>query len=147
MLWITVNLERIVSLMSATRRGQYNNWLDSDPTAEDRAAGQVANIVAEFRSALASNPQNDLDPDISKLPQTCIRYADVVALSAVYQMVGVSFTKAEADSMSKAEIFLRLMYTSRLLLTGGGEEEYSGTPSYAPPRGGRPRSINPDLEP
>ncbi len=127
--WIRIDRDRITSAMSATRIQIYQGWLFQNPDKVARVDELIALVVMEFRTGIASYPSNYLDPDRSKLPETCVRYCETLIMFQLCTEMGATLTQAELIAIQKAEIFLRLMFTRGFFFTVGDGSQLP-TPSY-----------------
>ena len=127
--WTRVDKDRVVGALATPRRQMYDGWILANPSKAARVEELIANIVMEFRSGIEANPRNVLDPDPAKLPPTCVRYCEELCVFEVCMEMGATPTAGELLSVSKAEIFLRYMYSGRFYITGG-DGANSPTPSY-----------------
>lgn len=127
--WVTVDKARILGAMSTSRRGLYDGWILANPDKEARVEELIANLAMEFRSGIEANPRNVLDPDPAKLPQTCVRYCEELCLFKIGLEMEATLTEGELMAASKAEIFLRYLYTGRFFITGSAGE-VGGSPTY-----------------
>jgi len=127
--WIAVTRERVVTAFSAARRQMYEGWIVQYPEKAGRVDEIIANLVMEFRSGIEANAANYLDPDLTKLPQSCVRYCEILIMFHLCSEIGATVLDAELMSISKAEIFLREMYTGAFYITGG-DGMTGHSPSY-----------------
>ena len=132
MQWVTVDTERVVGAMATPRRQMYDGWILANPGKAVRVAELISNLVMEFRSGIEANSRNVLDPDPAKLPQTCVRYCEEICVFEICMEMGATLNDGEMLSVSKAEIFMRYMYSGRFFITGG-DGSGAGTPSYGKP--------------
>ena len=127
--WITIDRARLLGALSAARRQMYEGWVIQYPDKAGRVDEIIANLVMEFRSGIEANPMNYLDPDRAKLPQSCVRYCEMLILFHLCGEMGSTVTEAELLTVQKAEIFLRYMYSGRFYITGG-DGTLGPSPSY-----------------
>ncbi len=128
--WIRIDKDRIMNAMSPARSQTYQGWLIQNPSKESRVEEIIAFLVMEFRTGIASNALNYLDPDRNKLPESCVRYCETLIMFQVCTEMGAPVTQAELVAIQKAEIFLRLMFTRGFFFTVGDGSQLP-TPSYA----------------
>lgn len=131
--WVTINIPYIERIMPAAQRTAYNAWIAADSDHYMRAILMVENIVMEFRSGIQANPENYLDDDVRKVPQSCARHCETICLFDLALETGAALTEDELTATSKAEIFLRYMFSGRFYLTGGTEKP-EPAPFYGPAR-------------
>lgn len=129
MQWITVDRARIVTSLSAARRQMYEGWIVQYPEKVSRVDDIIANLVVQFRSGIEANPRNYLDPDNAKLPQSCVRYCEVLIGFNLAAEIGAETTDGEMVVVEKSEIFLRQMFTGAFFITGG-DGSNAPSPSY-----------------
>lgn len=125
--WVTVDTARIVSIMPLAMASYYTAWMQMNPGKVGRLGEICAGVVAEFRTAIAGNPLNHLDPDVGKLPEAFVRYAEALCIGAVCQEIGHPLSDLEQSRYVRAEINLRYFYAGRVLIGGAGD---GGMPSY-----------------
>ena len=123
MQWITVDKDRVVASMATARRQMYDGWILANPAKAARVEELIANLVMEFRSGVEANPRNRMDPDPATLPQTCVRYCEELCVFEICMEMGATLTAGELLSESKAEIFLRYMFSGRFYMTGGDGQD------------------------
>ena len=127
--WITVDKDRVLGALSANERQLYEGWIVQYPAKATRVEEIIGNLVMEFRAGIEANPLNYLDPDLSKLPQSCVRYCETLILFDLCSEMGATIGQAEILAISKAEVFLRMMFTGRFYITGGDASK-APSPSY-----------------
>jgi hypothetical protein len=127
--WVTVDETRVLGALSASQLQLYQGWIVQYPAKATRVAEIIANLVMEFRAAIEANPQNYLDPDLAKLPQSCVRYCETLILFDLCSEMGASISEADIMAIGKAEVFLRLMFSGRFYITGG-DGSNAPSPSY-----------------
>ena len=129
--WVTINLAHIVDIMPAHQRAAYDAWLVADSDHTMRALIMVENVVMEFRAGIEANPENKLEPDVNKVPQSCARHCETLCLFDLALETGGVLHEDELVATSKAEIFLRYMFSGRFYLTGG-TGKIEPAPGYGP---------------
>ena len=139
--WITVDKARVLGALSANQRQLYEGWIIRYPEKATRVDDIISNLVMEFRAAIEANPQNYLDPDLSKLPQSCVRYCETLILFDLCSEMGAEISDAEMMAISKAEVFLRMMFTGSFYITGGDASKVP-SPSYEPSVVRQARSVD-----
>jgi len=132
--WYAVDAAHMLSVMSVQAVSYYESWVKLMPQKAGRLDAITAGVVAEFRTALLSNPLNVLDPDPQKLPHPCVRYAETLVIGALYREMDKPLSDIEQSQVIRAEITLRTFYTRALLVTA--PDKGSGFPTYnkLPPR-------------
>jgi len=131
MIWVTINLPHIVKIMTPDQRAAYDAWVVGDSDRTMRAILMIENVVAEFRSGIEANPENKLEPDAWKVPQSCARHCETICLFDLALETGAVLHEDELVATSKAEIFLRYMFSGRFYLTGG-TGKIEPAPGYGP---------------
>lgn len=127
--WVTVDETRVLGALSASQRQLYQGWLVQYPEKATRVAQIISNLVMEFRAAIEANPQNYLHPDLSKLPQSCVRHCETLILFDLCSEMGAPIPDSELMAIGKAEVFLRLMFSGQFYVTGG-DASTAPTPTY-----------------
>jgi len=129
--WIRVDAAYMLSVLSLDSRSYYESWVRLQPDRAARLDAIVAGVVSEFRTALMSNPANLLDPDPLKLPQPFVRYAETLVIGVLHREMGRELSDYERSQIVRAEIMLRTVYTSGLMVSGDGAVSgVVGRPSY-----------------
>ncbi len=140
--WYTVDSAHMLGVMSVQAVTYYESWLKLMPQKAGRLDEITAGVVSEFRAALLSNPLNVLEPDVRKLPQPCVRYAETLVIGALYREMDKPLSEVEQSQVIRAEITLRTFYTRALQVTV--QDKGSGFPSYSRlPR--RPAAATPSV--
>ena len=125
--WIALNEATVLADFPTGLKPQYDAWLVANPAKAGRLAEITANTVAEFRSAIVTDPANILDPDRAKLPENCIRSAEVIVIETLKTEMGQALSTADEQAMTRAEIFLRQIGYGHLSIQ---DETHEPTPSY-----------------
>ena len=139
--WVTVDEARVLGALSASQRQLYQGWIVQYPEKATRVAEIIANLVMEFRAAIEANPQNFLDPDLAKLPQSCVRYCETLIMFDLCSEMGATIPEAELMAIGKAEVFLRLMFSGKFYITGG-DGSNAPSPWYAAGGARRARTVD-----
>lgn len=105
--WIALNETKVLADMPTDLRPLYDAWIVANASKAGRLAEITAGIVAEFRDAIATNPANRLDADATKIPESCIRSAEVLIFGALQNEMGHKLSTDDAQAMTRAEILLR----------------------------------------
>jgi hypothetical protein len=105
--WLPLNETRVLADFPTDLKPQYDAWLVAHPDKAGRLVEIIEQIVSEFRSAIATNPVNVLDAETEKLPENCIRSAEVLIYGTLQNEMGVALSSGDAQAMTRAEIFLR----------------------------------------
>ncbi len=125
--WITLDTQKVLDDFPTNLTQPYLTWLTNNPTKAGRLTEITANTVAEFRSAIATDPANILDPDRAKVPENCIRSAEVIIIDTLRAEMGQTLSPADEQAMTRAEIFLRQIGYGHLSIQ---DESHEPTPSY-----------------
>lgn len=128
--WVTVDNAQVLGAMSVETVTLHQNWLAAHPEKAGRLAQIIASVVSEFRSGIATNPANVMDPDPGKLPDSCIRYCDTLIIFELKVEMNAAISDAEMLATGKAEIFLRQIYYSHFVVAG--DDTATASPSYGP---------------
>ena len=123
MAWVTLDEARVLADFPTDLRPLYDAWLLANPSKAGRLAEITAGVVAEFRDAIASNPANRLDPDTGKIPESCLRSAEVLITGSLQNEMGLALSSDDAQAMTRAEILLRQVGYSHFAIGGGAQAE------------------------
>lgn len=126
--WVTVDAAQVLGVMPPDDVTGYEAWLVSYPAKAGRLAALTSQVLAEFRAGIATNPVNVLDRDVTKLPETCIRYCDTLVLFYLKVEMKAVISSGEMLAIEKAEIFLRQLFYSHFVVAADGGA--GATPSY-----------------
>jgi hypothetical protein len=107
MSWPSITSESIQSAFSPALSADYQQWLVDNPGKQGRLDEIVAGMVAEFRAALASNPENTLDETEGTLPPSCLRHAANLIIFQLKGEMDKTLSEAENAVAIRADIFLR----------------------------------------
>jgi hypothetical protein len=105
--WIVLDETKVLADFPTDLKPQYDAWLVANPAKAGRLVEIIEQVVSEFRSAIATSPSNILDADTQKLPENCIRSAEVLIYGTLQNEMGVALSSGDAQAMTRAEIFLR----------------------------------------
>jgi hypothetical protein len=130
--WIILVEATVTAHLPTDLHAEYLTWLTAHPDKAGRLAELTANVVAEFRDNIRSNPGNTLDPDAAKIPQSCLRHAESIIFFQLAMEMGVDLDTEGNQSMTRADIFLRQI-TYKRFTTSGGEQAEGPSPSYGVP--------------
>ncbi|MCX7010437.1 MAG: hypothetical protein NTY53_24880, partial [Kiritimatiellaeota bacterium] len=72
-LWVSVTPKSIASEIPPDVWTPWQTLLTTQPSKELWLYDMLTSTVQEFRDAIATNPQNTLDPDTTKIPASCLR--------------------------------------------------------------------------
>lgn len=149
--WVRMDAERVLGAMSLETVTFYESWIKLQPTRAERFESIIDGVVSEFRTALLSNPRNELDPDRRTLPLPCVRYAETLIIGALMKEMDRTISEADYAQIIRAEIMLRTFYTSAFLVSPTTDAAYRGRPSYSTrdryAEVGAPRNWKPILAP
>ena len=128
--WITLDETKVLEDIPTDLKTKYDEWLLANPDKSTRLADITSSTVAEFRDAIASNPENHLDDDEEKIPTSCLRSAEVIIYNTLANEMGLTLDSDDAQAMTRAEIFLRQIGYKNFVTTGDDDED---TPYYSFP--------------
>ena len=107
MSWPSITSESIQSAFSPALSADYQQWLVDNPGKQGRLDEIVAGMVAEFRAALASNPENTLDETEGTLPPSCLRHAGNLIIFQLKTEMDQTLPEAENFAAIRADICQR----------------------------------------
>lgn len=107
MAWITLDESRVLADFPTDLLPTYQTWVADHPDKAGRLAQIISQIVAEFRDAISTNPASTLDPIKSKIPESCVRSAEVLIWGTLQIEMGVKMSSDDSQAMTRAEILLR----------------------------------------
>jgi hypothetical protein len=126
-MWPEVTQQSILSALSPTSAADYQQWLVDNPGKDGRLDEIIDLVVAEFRAALASNPENDLDETDGTLPPSCLRHAtNTIVFRLKYEM-GQILSETENAAAIRADVFLRGIWMTSI---PAGKSVSTQSPSY-----------------
>ena len=125
--WILLDEAKVLADFPTDLKPAYDAWLVGNPDKSGRLAEIISSVAAEFRSAIAVTPANVLDADPQKLPENCIRSAEVIVCGTLQNEMGQTPSTADAQAMTRAEIFLRQIGYGHFSIEDEAEE---ATPYY-----------------
>ena len=125
--WIECTEEYVLSAMPSEVRGAYDKWLVVYPIKSGRLGKLVGQVVADFRSGLAANPNMVLEDGDDLLPEQCVTHATTIMYYHLMLEMGVAVNMSAQTAFSSAQVYLRRLYTSEALVAGVA---MSRTPSY-----------------
>lgn len=124
--WTALNETKILADCPTDLRPLYDSWIAANPTKAGRLAEITAGIIAEFRDAIATNAANRLDADATKIPESCVRSAEVLIYGAIQNEMGNKLSTDDSQAMTRAEILLRQIgYQHFIAGTGAATSEPS----------------------
>jgi hypothetical protein len=130
MSWPSITSESIQSTFSPALSADYQQWLVDNPGKQGRLDEIVAGMVAEFRAALASNPENTLDETEGTLPPSCLRHAGNLIIFQLKTEMDQTLPEAENFAAIRADIFLRGIWIESI---PAAKSTYAQNPSYTQP--------------
>lgn len=125
--WIVLNEAKVLADFPTDLTPLYDAWLVANPPKAGRLVEIIGQVVSEFRSAIATSPSNVLDADTQKLPENCIRSAEVLITGTLQNEMAVALSTGDAQAMTRAEIFLRQIGYGHFSIQ---DESREPTPSY-----------------
>jgi hypothetical protein len=126
--WIALDEAKAIADFPTDLKPVYDAWLAANPGKAPRLAQIVSDAVAEFRDAILSNPANQFDADATKIPESCVRPAEVIIFNTLANEMGHTQSSADVQAMTRAELFLRQIGYGHFSAKGGDSPEPS--PSY-----------------
>ena len=136
--WILLDEAKVLADFPTDLKPTYDAWLVTNPDKSGRLAEIISEVVAEFRSAIATTPSNVLDANPQKLPENCIRSAEVMIYGTLQNEMGQTPSTADAQAMTRAEIFLRQIGYGHFSIEDEAEEP---SPHYLMPETETARSL------
>jgi hypothetical protein len=131
--WIALNETQVLADLPTELDSLYTAWLVANPTKATRLAEITANTVEEFRVAITSNPANVLDDDTTKIPQSCVRAAETIIYYSLMMEMGISIKAEALQSMTRAEMFLRMVGYKHLTTESAATTTTKPIPIYTAP--------------
>ena len=128
MAWTVLDEAKVLADCPTDLRPDYDQWLVDYPDKAGRLAEITGGIVAEFRDAIASNPENLLNENPAALPESCIRHAEILIYGTLSMEMGRELPPDERQSMTQSEMFLRQIAYEHFLTDSQAKEE--PTPYY-----------------
>src|ERR1035437_9426108 len=110
----------------------YASWIDVNPGKAGRLGELVAETVATYRAAVASNLRNVLDVALNTVPATGFRHALNQIIFNLGMEMGVQFAPEVYSLITRADIWLRMVESGTV--TPGETTDGRGTPSYRRPK-------------
>ena len=129
-MWTEVTSSSIESAMSPGLAADYQQWLVDNPDKAGRLDEIVDMVVGEFRAALESNPETEMDDTESSLPPACLRHATNIIIFQLKGEMDRALTDAENAAVVRADVFLRGIWTEAIPATS---ESVTQSPSYNQP--------------
>lgn len=129
--WISVTPKSIATEIPDDVWTQWQTLLITQPSKELWLYNMLTSTVQEFRDAIATNPENTLDTDTTKIPASCLRPLVILFTNAMLNEMGADVTPERRTAAIRAEMFLRQISYSRFSVLAEGVRK-STTPHYAP---------------
>ena len=123
--WVKLDEAKLLADLPTGMAAPYDAWVLANPAKAGRLAELGAQILAQFRDAIATNPANDLDPDPDKLPAGCIRSAEDLIYVSLRREIPLPVLVADGQAATRAEMFLRQIAYGRYLPDQADEPEPS----------------------
>jgi hypothetical protein len=143
--WTVFDRSYVLAALPLVRRPYIESFIETVEGFSAKVDEVIANTRADFRVALAQ-AGNDLDPDETKLPNPCLRYAYYIVEYEIARMVdgfvptpgGVEYRwNPEISPLIRAEVYQRAIYETRMNLAATA----AASPSYGPPANAEERSL------
>ena len=106
-MWPPITSETIIHSFSPSLGADYQQWITANPDKTERLNKITAMTVAEFRAALASNPENGMDPIENTLPPSCLRHTINLIIFQLKSEMGKALSESENGANIRADVFLR----------------------------------------
>ncbi|MBU4459271.1 MAG: hypothetical protein KJ579_01785 [Verrucomicrobia bacterium] len=134
--WTVLDVAYVLNAVPLSHRVQIQASLDTTPGFAAKVAEILAATRREFRTALANTPDNELDPDETKLPETCMRHAVYIVEYEINRILGN--WEPDLSALIRAEVYLRALYETKAKLE---PETADPVPTYGPPEAAEERSL------
>ena len=131
MQWVAFDTALLMADFPSDLRPLYDSWIAQYPDKANRLAQIAERVVAEFRDAIVSNPENTLVPDETMIPESCIRSAETMTFFNLMMEMGLSIKQEAQESMTRAEISLRQISYKHFRTAGISADERA--PHYMVP--------------
>jgi hypothetical protein len=126
--WIALDEAKALADFPTDLLTAYSVWIAANPGKVARLAQITADAVAEFRDAILANPANQLDADETKIPESCVRAAEIIICNTLTNEMGHAQSSADVQAMTQATLFLRQIGYGHFTAKGADAPEPS--PSY-----------------
>ena len=130
--WISVTPKSIATEIPSDVWTLWQTLLTTKPSKEIWLYEMLSGTVQEFRDAIATNPENTLDTDTTKIPSSCLRPLMILFTNAMLNEMGADVTPERRQAAIRAEMFLRQISYSRFSVMAKDVRK-STTPAYKPP--------------
>lgn len=138
--WIALDSTKALSDMPTDLRTLYDAWILANPSKSSRIASIAADVTAEFRDAIQTNPANILNADESTIPTSCVRHAEIILYSTLMNEMGATPSASDLQAAVRADIFLRQIgYGHFSTGTDTGSNARRTAPEYFVPTPGTAR--------
>ena len=127
-MWPLITSESVLSSLSPDGFVDYQRWISRNPDKTGRLNEIALLVVAEFRAALASNPESELDPAEGSLPASCRRHATNIIIFQLKYEMGNALSESENASNIRADIFLRGVWIGSI---PAAKAIHDQTPTYS----------------
>jgi hypothetical protein len=143
--WTVFDRSYVMAALPLVRRPYIASFIETVEGFALKVDEVIANTRADFRVALAQ-AGNHLDPDETKLPNPCLRYAYYIVEYEIARLVdgfvptpgGVEYRwNPEISPLIRAEVYQRAIYETRMNL----DATAAASPSYGPPTAAEERSL------
>lgn len=104
--WTSLTAAKVMADFPTDALAEYTAWLAANPDKENRLAEITTEVIAEFRDVLAAVGYT-LPETADQIPTSCVRHAETLIFSALYEEFGHTFTSAETSALLRAEMALR----------------------------------------
>jgi hypothetical protein len=132
--WTALTLAVVENALPTDMATLYASWVGANPLKAGRLAELVAEALATFRSAVASNPAGEVDTDPDTVPVSGFRHALNHVIFNLGMEMGIEFAPDVFQLQTRADLWLRMVQDGAI--TPAGAAGGGGTPSYAAPDSG-----------
>ena len=129
-MWNEVTQLSLQSVFSPALAADYQQWLVANPGKAGRLDEIIDMVVSEFRSALASNPENTLDEIEGTLPPSCLRHATNIIIFQLKNEMDKTLNESENAAAIRADVFLRGIWMASI---PAAKTTHTQTPCYSTP--------------
>ena len=128
--WTELTVAVVMNALPTDMGNLYASWVDANPAKANRLDELVAEVRRTFRSAVESNPANQVDEEPGTVPSAGFTHALNLVIFQLGMEMGVQFAPEVYGLNIQANIWLRMVQGGGLpvdSMAGGG------TPSYRVP--------------
>ena len=128
--WTELTVAVVTNALPTDMATLYGSWVDANPAKANRLNEIVAETVALFRQAVATNPACEVDPNPDVVPTTGFRHALNYVIFNLGMEMGFQFAPGVYTLMTRADVWLRMVESGTInpVLPVGADS----SPSYTP---------------